>query len=115
MRFTRIAVTMVAAFALSGCGTLTSFLDGFNTTDTAPAPVSSSASEEAAIVGQVVYIETVKPLTNDEAKTRTTTSADQLLDVRTDNGALRTVIQETLGGVRVGDRVRLAEGRAYRY
>jgi outer membrane lipoprotein SlyB len=37
------------------------------------------------------------------------------LTVRLDDGSMRTVVQDSVSGLRVGDRVRIADGRAYRY
>jgi hypothetical protein len=108
MRGTRIAVTVFTALFLSACSSFSSFLDKFGSDDASPAPVSSS-KDEAPALGQVVYIGNVPPPVNDLDKS----PSGQLLDVRMDNGDLRTVIQDPIG-VRVGDRVRVAEGRAYR-
>jgi len=40
---------------------------------------------------------------------------DYKINVRLDNGSIRAVVQEDLGNVRVGDRVRIENGRVYRY
>lgn len=37
------------------------------------------------------------------------------INIRMENGDLRSVTQETVGDLRVGNRVRLVDGRAYRY
>ena len=37
------------------------------------------------------------------------------INIRMENGDLRSVTQDTVGDLRVGNRVRLVDGRAYRY
>jgi outer membrane lipoprotein SlyB len=37
------------------------------------------------------------------------------LQVRLENGSYQTVMQDSIEGLRVGDRVRIDNGRAYRY
>ena len=37
------------------------------------------------------------------------------VNIRMENGDLRSVTQDTVGDLRVGNRVRLVDGRAYRY
>jgi outer membrane lipoprotein SlyB len=54
---------------------------------------------------------------NNIEKNRNTGNGQEMyqLNVRMDNGEYRTVVQDSVYDLRVGNRVRLVDGRAYRY
>jgi outer membrane lipoprotein SlyB len=54
---------------------------------------------------------------NNVEKNRNTGNGQEMyqVNVRMDNGEYRTVVQDSVYDLRVGNRVRLVDGRAYRY
>ena len=67
-----------------------------------------AAATVAGVVGGALIGNTIE-------KNRSTQSAMYEIRVRLDNGDVATVMQESIHEMYVGNRVRVADGRAYRY
>lgn len=67
----------------------------------------TAATAAGAIAGAVVG--------NEMQKNRTYDRDMFQISVRMDNGEYRTVVQDSVSDLRVGNRVRLVDGRVYRY
>jgi outer membrane lipoprotein SlyB len=74
--------------------------------------VGSGRGNTAATIGGAVAGAAVG---NEIEKRRESGDVGYRVDVRLDNGALRSVNTDHVGDIRVGDRVRLADGRLSRY
>ena len=78
-----------------------------------PAAVSEFLAKSAATIGGAVAGAAV----GNEIERRRENGGDSAyrIDVRLDNGALRSATTEHVGDIRVGDRVRIENGRVTRY
>ena len=101
-----IEATQVAR-GTSGTGAVVGGLVGALAGNQVGSGTGRTAATVAGAVGGAVVgnkIESDRAQTQDMVQIR----------VRSDNGGYRTVVQESASGLRVGDRVRIVDGRLYR-
>ena len=99
MRLILLSATAIAAALLAACAS-----PGYGPYDSRHDPRYSDSSYYAAEFGRVVAIETSNRAGPEEFR----------IAVRLDGGGTRSIVQAGLGDIRIGDRVRVENGRAFR-
>jgi outer membrane lipoprotein SlyB len=111
---TLVAATVAAVALLSGCASSPSYTNGGYSSGYGGGYNGSGSGRTAATVAGGVGGAVVG---NNIERNRNAGGGQEMyqVNVRMDNGEYRTVVQDSAYDLRVGNRVRLVDGRVYRY